>query len=101
MATPPGSTHSAALEENAPLPLLPTPQLPKISVKPGPTSQLCGAQYPPLSAQVSCSYLPATPGEIPSSVMLSQPQLAATGFLQLHIGELVVHMHDVHRASLK
>ena len=51
--TPSDNTHSAVLEENALLPLLPTPQLPKILVKPSPASPLCGAQYPPLSTQVS------------------------------------------------
>ena len=51
--TPSDNTQSGVLEENAPLALLPMPQLPRISVKPSPTSPLYGAQYPPLSAQVS------------------------------------------------
>ena len=51
--TPSDNTHSAVLEEIAPLPLLPTPQLPKILVKPSSASPLYEAQYPPLSAQVS------------------------------------------------
>ena len=77
MATPSDSTHSAALEVDAPLPVLPTPQLPKISATPGHTSPLLGPQYPPLSAEVSCTYLTAITGQVPSIATISHPHQAA------------------------